>query len=269
MSGCECAGTVAAVGRGTALRVGDRVMYWPGPGMQSYVVAEEKWCYPVPGDLSFAEAAALPLAYMTAYTALVYRGKLTAGESVLVLGATGGVGMAACHIAKALGAKVIAAGGSDEKLAVVSSEFGADHVVNYTTHPTFRTQVKSATPGKGVDLVFDPVSGSVLLEAFRCVRTNARVVIVGFAGAPVSEGVTGAPTQLILAKNLTVLGSGHDLFNRDCIRPGMAMVREMIEAGKFRPRVHASYPIERVREVIMCLWNRFVIGKVVVIMPEL
>ena len=232
--------------------------------MQSWIVAKSRWVFPIPGNLSFEQAASLPLAYMTAFTALVYRGGLKAGQSVLVLGATGGVGMAATQMAKAIGATVIAAGGTDEKLEVVKEEFGADHVVNYTSTPRFRDAVKGFTGGKGVDMVYDPVSGEVLLESFKCCNYGAKILIVGFVGAPVSEGVTGAPTHQILAKNLSVIGSGYDLMRRPVVAAGMAAIAKWVEEGKLTPRVHAALPIDDVHEALMLLWDRQVIGKAVV-----
>lgn len=271
--GAECAGEVVTVGAEAAGRfsVGDRVMHWPAAlrgaqgGMQSWVRADAQNTYKIPGNLSFEEAACVPLAYMTAYTALIFRGKLQKGQSVLVLGATGGVGMAATQMAKAVGCNVIAAGGTDEKLRIVREEFGADHVVNYTTTPKFRDAVKAMTGGKGVDMVFDPVSGEVLMEALKCCNYGAKVLIVGFAGAPVSKGVTSVPTPQILAKNLTVLGSGPDLFRRSNMEAGMQAITSWISEGKLRPRVHAAFPIEQVRDALMQLSGRAVIGKVVVV----
>eukprot|EP00942_MAST-04A_sp_MAST-4A-sp1_P011951 g11951.t1 len=268
--GGEAAGDIVALGAEAAktFQIGDRVMHWPASGgMQSWVVASSRWVFKIPKQLSYGQAAGLPLAYMTAYTALVYRGQLKANQSVLVLGATGGVGMAATQMAKAIGCKVIAAGGTDAKLKVVQEEFGADHVVNYTTTPRFRDVVKGFTNGKGVDMVYDPVSGDVLMESFKCCNYGAKILIVGFVGAPVSEGVTGAPTHQILAKNLSVIGSGYDLFRRSVVRDGMNAISKWVEEGKINPRVHAALPIEKVKDGLMMLWNRQVIGKVVVVPP--
>lgn len=270
--GLECAGEVLAVGSAAAARfkLGDRVMHWPAPRgsgcMQSWVRADEAWVWPVPGELSWEEATGVPVAYMTAYTALVFRGDLRAGQTVLVLGATGGVGMAAVQMARAIGATVIAAGGADEKLRL-AKDFGADHVVNYTTTPTFRKAVKEMTGGKGVDMVFDPVSGDVLMEALKCCNYGAKVMILGFAGKPVSQGVTNVPTPQILAKNLSVIGSGYDLSRRSNLNSGMKAIAEWIVEGKLRPYVHTVLPMTDVHRALRMLVDRQVVGKVVVLPP--
>lgn len=274
--GHECAGEVVATGSSAAAAfgIGDRVMCMPVVrgsinlgGMQSWLVADKAWTFPIPGGLSFEEAAGVPVAYLTAYTALIFRGGLLPKQTVLVLGATGGVGLAAVQMAKAVGATVIAAGGSDEKLRIVREECGADQVVNYSSTPRFREAVKEMTGGRGVDVVCDMVSGSVMMEALRCCSHGAKVLVVGYAGAPVSEGVTSVPTPQILAKNLAIVGCGYDFTRRSNVAAGMKAIAAWIEEGKIRPRVHASLALEEVNASLMMIWNREALGKVVLVPP--
>jgi NADPH2:quinone reductase len=293
--GLEYAGEVAWVGAGvTEVAVGDRVIadgLLTGPrslgayrsygGWATYAVAPEGALVPLPETLDFDQGATLLGAYETAYHALVHRGRVRAGETVLVLGASGTTGLAAVQVAKALGATVIATGRSEEKLATVKAE-GADHVVA-TADPSaesgvrrFRDEVKALTKGVGVDVVHDGVGGALSLEALRCVRFGARFLIVGWAGTPFvarGKGERGAPnanvipTNLIMMKGLDVLGcpaaiSAH--LDPSIRPPRLAAVLGWAKEGKIVPRVSARYPLSQIHDAMRAKWTSQHVGTCVV-----
>ena len=295
--GLEYAGVVAQLGeRVRGLRVGDRVLadgLLTGPrslgahrregGFASWAVAPAEALVPIPGSLSFDEAACLLGGYETAYHCLLHRGRLAAGETILIHGATGTTGLAAVHLAKLQGATVIAAGRSMEKLAALADE-GADHVVVTVDEDgaprRFRDDVKALTEGgRGVDVVYDPVGGPISLESLRCVRFGARFLVVGWAATPFvarGKGRRGAPnanvlpTNLILMKSLDVLGcpaaiSAHkDPALRAARR---AKILEWADEGRIRPRVSATYALQDVREALRAKWESRVVGNVVLRPP--
>ena len=177
--GLEAAGDVIALGAGVkGVSIGDRVMTSARPGAFCEVMAlDVSDTLPIPAPFGYAEAAVFRSAYMTAWNALVHGARLQAGETLLVHGAAGGVGLAAVHVGRLLGAIVIATAGTDAKLAVVQAE-GADHVINYSDG--FRDQVKDLTAGQGVDVIYDPVGGKVAEESLRCMNFGCRVLYIGF-----------------------------------------------------------------------------------------
>ena len=282
--GLEYAGMVAWKGDavGAAPALGDRVLvdgFLAGPrslgayqawgGFASYGVAPAAAVRPIPGDLSFDQAACLLGNYETAYHCLVTRGRLQPGETVLIHGAAGATGLAAVHVAKLLGATVIATGRSDAKLAVVAAE-GADHVVNVAR--PLRDAVKALTGGRGVDVVYDGVGGDLSTESLRCVRFGARFLVVGWAATPFvarGKGQRGAPnanqlpTNLIMMKGLDVLGcptaisTAHDPSIR---APRLAQVLAWAEAGKIRPYVSHRYPLSEFKEAMRAKWAGEVVG---------
>lgn len=289
--GIEYAGVIAAIGPDvTQFKVGDRVMsdgtltgprskgaYQREGGFAQVALAPVDGVHAIPGDLSFDEAANLLGNYETAYHALVTTAKLQAGETVLILGATGSTGLAAVHIAKLLGATVIAVGRSAEKLALVAAE-GADHTVVSRVldgAPAFREEVKALTGGRGVDVVYDGVGGAVSSEALRCVDFGARFVIVGWASTPfVAKGKGGRgapnvnvlPTNLILMKGVAVLGSPMVIAtHRDpTLRPQrLAQVLEWAERGQIRPKVAASYPLLDYKTAMRAKWEGQAVGGIV------
>lgn len=280
--GLEWAGEV--IWTGAAVRehaIGDRVLVDPllagprssGPyrqygGFATFAVAPADAIHRIPGDLDFDEACNLLGSYETAYHCLVARGRLRAGETVLVLGASGATGLAAVHVAKLLGATVIASGRSPEKLAVVKAQ-GADHVVNAAT---MRAEVKAVTGGRGVDVVYDGVGGDLSIESLRCVRFGARFLIVGWASTPWvarGRGERGAPnanqlpTNLVMMKGLDVLGCPTVIGtqNDPSLRPPrLAQIFAWAEEGKIRPLVSHRFALAEFREALQAKWTGAVIG---------
>ncbi|HSD90602.1 MAG TPA: NADPH:quinone oxidoreductase family protein [Kofleriaceae bacterium] len=286
--GLEYAGVVAWAGpQVTHVRVGDRVLvdgFLAGPrslgayqaygGFASFAVAPRDAVLPIPEALSFDQACNLLGNYETAYHCLVTRGQLRAGETVLIHGASGSTGLAAVHIAKLVGATVIATGRSDEKLAVVAAE-GADHVVNVAGPDgirPFRDDVKALTGGEGVDVVYDGVGGDISLESLRCVRFGARFLIVGWASTPFvarGKGQRGAPnanmlpTNLIMMKGLSVLGCPtviSTLQDPTLRPPRQAQILEWVRAGKLRPHVSHVFPLAEFKTAMRAKWHGDVIG---------
>ncbi|MEJ7729025.1 MAG: NADPH:quinone oxidoreductase family protein [Polyangiaceae bacterium] len=292
--GLEYAGVVAWKGAevGGDLGVGDRVLVdalLAGPrslgahqrwgGWATHAVAPAEAVRRIPGDLTFDEACNLLGNYETAYHCLVARGRLQAGETVLIHGASGSTGLAAVHVAKLLGATVIATGRSAAKLEVVAAE-GADHVLclagdDGAPRP-FKDEVKALTGGRGVDVVYDGVGGDISLQSLRCVRFGARFLVVGWASTPfVAKGKGGRgapnanllPTNLIMMKGLDVLGCPTVIstVNDPSIRaPRLAQVLEWAEQRKVRPHVSHRFPLDRIREAMIAKWTGEVVGGCVV-----
>ena len=271
--GLEYAGEVIS---GEGFAVGERVLVDPflaGPrshgayrtsgGFASYAVVPTEAVLRIPGALSMDQACNLLGNYETAYHCLVARGRLQAGETVLVHGASGATGLAAVHLAKLLGATVIATGRTAEKLAVVQRE-GADHVVQIGD---MRERVKAITGGRGVDVVYDGVGGDISVESLRCVRFGARFLIVGWASTPlVARGGRPAnqlPTNLILMKGLDVLGcpavisTVHDPSLR---APRLAQILAWASEGKLHPHVSRTYPLAEFREAMRAKWQGEIVG---------
>lgn len=258
--GTEAAGVVTMIGSQVdSLRVGDCVAFVGAGCMSSEVEVPVAACWKFPKHYSFAEAASFSTGYATAYHCLVERAGLKKEDVVLVHGATGGMGMAAVHIARCVGARVIGTGGSDEKLEVVRQQ-GADHVVNYSKEPKFREAIKSITGGHGVDVVFDPVGGDVFEETLRAVRYGCRYCIVGF-----TSGVRPvAKTNLVLIKGISLLGCRAG----EAVRQGQAdqearlrTLRQWAEDGSLRPYVSHAFALEDVQEAFRAFWSRKVVGR--------
>ena len=289
--GLEYAGVVAWRGADVSppLAVGTRVLvdgFLAGPrslgayqgwgGYATWAVAPEEAVHRIPGALSFDQACNLLGNYETAYHCLVTRGRLQPGETVLVHGASGGTGLAAVHLAKLLGATVIATGRSDAKLAVVQAQ-GADHVLNIRASSgqgvsPFRDQVKALTGGTGVDVVYDGVGGEVSVESLRCVRFGARFLVCGWAATPfvaAGNGGRGAPnanmlpTNLMMMKGLDVLGCpaaisvAHDPSLRT---KRFADIWAWAEAGAIQPYVSHTYPLADFQIALRAKWAGDVIG---------
>lgn len=286
--GLEYAGIVAWAGpEASHVRVGDRVLVDPflaGPrshgnyqrygGFASYGVAPGVAVVPIPGELSFDQACNLLGNYETAYHCLVTRGRLAAGETVLIHGASGSTGLAAVHIAKLIGARVIATGRSDDKLATVKAQ-GADHVIN-TKAPEgvrpFKDDIKALTDGRGVDVVYDGVGGDISIESLRCMRFGGRFLIVGWASTPFvsrGKGMRGAPnanvlpTNLIMMKGLDVLGCPTVIstVNDPSLRaPRLQQVLAWAASGAIRPHVSHVFPLAEFATAMRAKWNGEVIG---------
>jgi NADPH:quinone reductase len=288
--GLEYAGEVAWAGADAArVKVGDRVLvdgFLAGPrsigdyqaygGFASYAVAPVDAVLPIPASLTFDEACNLLGNYETAFHCLLTRGRLKSGETVLIHGASGATGLAAVHVAKLVGATVIATGRSREKLAIVEKE-GADHVVALKEPDEqgsrgLRDAVKALTHGRGVDVVYDGVGGDLSIESLRCVAFGARFLIVGWAATPSvarGKGQRGAPnanvlpTNLIMMKGLDVLGCPTVIstLNDPSIRaPRLAQVLAWAEGGKIRPHVSHVFPLGEFREAMRAKWKGEVIG---------
>lgn len=286
--GLEYAGVVAWAGREAGrVAVGDRVLVdglVAGPrslgahqrwgGWASYAVAPAHAVHRIPGRLDFDQACNLLGSYETAVHALVVRGKLASGETVLVHGASGATGLAAVHVAKLLGATVIATGRSPAKLAVVAAQ-GADHVIALAGPPgdgALREQVKALTGGRGVDVVYDGVGGPISVESLRCARFGARYLVVGWAATPAvaeGKGRRGAPnanvlpTNLILMKGLDVLGCPAAIsIAKD---PGLraerfAQVWRWAETGAIVPHVSHRFPLADYLAAMRAKWAGDVVG---------
>ncbi|MPY66450.1 NADPH:quinone oxidoreductase family protein [Deinococcus sp. SDU3-2] len=261
--GAEAAGTVAAVGEGvTHLRPGQRVAAFTGTGaFAERLLASANAVMPLPDGVSTEVAAGLPLAFGTTMHALVDRANLQTGETLLVLGAAGGVGLAAVMIGKALGARVIAAASSEEKLALCR-EHGADETLNYSSED-LRERIKALTGGKGPDVIFDPVGGDFAEAAFRSIGWGGRYLVVGFAGG----GIPKLPLNLPLLKGASLVGVFWGEFARRDPRANarnLARLLGWVADGTVRPLISERYPLERTPEALRALLERRVTGKVVV-----
>ncbi len=262
--GSEVAGIVRAVGTGvTQLRPGMPVAaYVQIGGFAEQVVARADACTPLPADADYAIAAAFTLAYGTSYHAVVDRGALAAGETMLVLGAAGGVGLAAVEIGKALGARVIAAASSDDKLAVCR-EHGADETIQYERE-SLRERIAALTDGRGPDVVYDPVGGRYTEPAFRSIGWRGRYLVVGFASGEIPR----LPLNLALLKGASVVGVFWGEFaKREPSRNHATFdtLGRWLREGKLRPRISARYRLEDTGRALREMAERRVTGKVVVV----
>lgn len=263
VAGAEAAGTVAAVGEGVRhLKPGQNVVAFTGTGaFASHLVAPASNVIPLPPGFPADVAATLPLAYGTTLHALIQRGQLQEGETLLVLGAAGGVGLAAVMIGKALGARVIAAASTPEKCAV-ASEHGADEVINYKDED-LRERLKALTGKKGLNVVFDPVGDRYAEPAFRSLGWNGRYLVIGFAGGEIPK----LPLNLPLLKGSSLVGVFWGEFAQrepKANAENMARLIGWIAEGKVRPLVSERYPLERGSEALRALLGRQVTGKVVI-----
>ncbi|CAB3772346.1 NADPH:quinone oxidoreductase family protein [Paraburkholderia solisilvae] len=261
--GAEVAGVVRAAGDGvTQLRPGTRVVaYVAHGGYAEQVRAAADACVPLPDDAPFDIAAAFTLAYGTSHHAVVDRAALQARETMLVLGAAGGVGLAAVEIGKALGARVIAAASSDAKLAVCV-EHGADATINYASED-LRERIAALTGGRGPDVIYDPVGGIYTEPAFRSIGWRGRLLVVGFANGEIPK----LPLNLALLKGASIVGVFWGEFAKREAARNAAAFAEMtgwIRSGKLRPYVSARYPLEAAAQALDDLARRRVVGKVVI-----
>lgn len=264
--GMDISGEVDALGEGVdTFSVGDAVAGGARfGGFAEYAIVSAEGLQAKPDAMSFAEAAAYPAAYITAYVALVRRAKLQEGETLLVHGATGGVGLAAVDVGKILGATVIATSGNDAKLGQVI-EYGADYGLNVTQG--FKDRVKALTAGRGADVVFDPVSGDVFDESTRCTAFDGRLLVIGFTSGRIAEVKTNIP----LIKGFSVVGVRAGEYGRQFPERGaenVAAIWAWAHQGRTRPRVHAELPLDQTLDGLRMLQNREVVGKVI-IRPDL
>lgn len=267
--GAEVAGVVRALGEGaTRFTIGQRVLAVPGwGGMAELVAVDESQCAAIPATMPFDEAAALVATYGTSHHALVERARLKAGETLLVLGAAGGVGIAAIELGRALGATVVAAASTPAKLAFASAA-GADRGLVYpadlgegAAQRELATRLKE-TCGGGADVVFDPVGGAYAEPALRTLQWNGRYLVVGF-----TAGIPRPPLNLVLLKSVAMLGV---IWGAWLARnPGAfeAQITELLAlhaAGRIRPRISARFPLEQAAEAIRLVGERQALGKIVV-----
>jgi NADPH2:quinone reductase len=262
--GSEYAGVIGAVGDGvTQLKVGQSVACLSGTGgFATHTIAPAALCMPLPPGFPHVDAAAFIMIYATSYHALVDRGQLEAGETVLVLGAAGGVGTSAIQVAKAMGARVIAAASSDEKCALCKS-IGADATINYGRED-LREAIKKATDGKGVDVVYDPVGGDLAEPALRSVGWRGRYLIIGFA----SGSIPSLPLNLPLLKGSSLVGVFWGSFAKHEPKANAAMLAELARwyaEGKIRPVIDRTMPMAELKAAFAHMGSRTVKGKLVMV----
>jgi len=262
--GSEFAGVVEAVGEGvTQLKVGDRVAAMGGTGgFGTHAIVPAAKTLPLPPTMSFEQGAAFVMTYGTTIHGLADRGALQAGETLLVLGAAGGVGTAAIEIGKALGARVIAAASTDEKCAICR-QIGADATINYGRE-NLRDALKALTGGQGPDVIYDPVGGELAEPAFRSIGWRGRYLVIGFAGG----AIPALPWNLALLKGASVVGVFWGDFVRrepSAYQRDMARLAEWHAEGKLRPLVHETLPLSKLHEAYARMGARQVIGKLVLI----
>ena len=261
--GLEAAGIVAACGdRVRRFRPGDRVMaILAHGGLAELAAAPEAETFAIPERMSFEEAGAFPVAYISSHVALRWQARLEPGETLLVLGSAGGVGLTAVEIGKAMGARVIAAASTAEKLAV-AQERGADDVVNYAAEK-LTDRVMALTDGKGADVCFDPVGGDLFDSALSSLGWGGRILLIGFVA-----GVPQIPANRLLVKHRAALGSSLRYFRWHAPDKLLRSVEELVQwygEGKLRPLVTHRLPLEQSVEAIRLLTDRKAHGKVVVV----
>ena len=260
--GFEVAGRVRATGPGvTRVRPGDRVLaVLDRGGFAEAALADEESVFVLPAAMDFVTAAGFAIAYGTAHGSLVWRAALKPDELLLVLGAAGGVGLTGVEVGKALGARVIACAGGEEKLAIAKAH-GADHLIDYRTE-NLRSRLREIADGGGVDVVYDPVGGENFEIALRSVNWSGRLVVVGFAGGKVQQ----IPANILLVKNLSVHGLYWGSYRRqrpDLLPAAFAQMFGWWEGGKLKPRISARYDLGEAKTALSALAGRRVTGKIV------
>jgi NADPH2:quinone reductase len=262
--GSEVSGIVKELGEGVErVNVGDRVTAFTNHGgFAEEAIVDASKLIPMPDSVDFVTAASFTLVYATAYYALKDRAQLKPGETLLVLGASGGVGLAAVEIGKVMGARVIAAASSDEKLAVCK-QHGADETINYSTED-LRERIKALTGGNGVDVIFDPVGGNYSEPALRSIAWNGRFLVIGFAAGDIPR----IPLNLTLLKGCSIVGVFWGSFTEREPRHNQENLSELLRwltEGKLKPHISATYPLEQAPEALNAMMKRNVKGKVVLV----
>ncbi|MBK6649101.1 MAG: NADPH:quinone oxidoreductase family protein [Betaproteobacteria bacterium] len=266
--GSEYAGVIQAVGEGVShFKVGQSVACLSGTGgFGTHTLAPAALCMPLPSGFPAVDAAAFIMIYATSHHALIDRAQLKAGETVLVLGAAGGVGTSAIQIAKAVGARVIAAASTDEKCDLCKS-IGADETINYSQHAlpnAFRDAVKAATGGKGPDVIYDPVGGDFAEPAFRSIAWRGRYLVVGFASGPIPS----LPLNLALLKGASLVGVFWGDFAKREPKANAAMMGELAQwygQGKIKPVIDRTMPMSELKAAYERMGSRAVMGKLVMV----
>ena len=262
VGGLEVSGIIDALGSDVeGFQIGDRVAVFGGQGgFADYGCYPVNRLIPLPDNMGFEDAAAFQVAYGTSHLALDYRARLHPGETLLVLGAAGGVGLTAIEVGKIMGAKVIACARGAEKLEI-ARKAGADHLIDSDTQD-LRAEVKALG---GADVVYDPIGGELWKAAFRACNPDARLIPIGFAGGEVPQ----IPANHLLVKNLTVLGvywGGYPKFKPEVVTTSMATLFDWYSDGKLKPHISHSFPLEQAQEALDTLRTRKSTGKVVVTM---
>jgi len=262
--GAELAGEIIAVGdKVENLKPGQRVL-----AMHQYGCMAEEVCLPatgivpIPDSMDYVIAASFILTYGTSYHALKQRAALQSGESLLVLGAAGGVGLAAVEIGNLFGAEVFAAASTDEKLEL-AGQYGAKHRVNYT-ESTLKEQIKEMTAGRGVDVIYDPVGGDLFDDCLRSIAWGGQILVIGFA----SGKIPAIPANLPLLKGSSVVGVFWGQFTQREPELSLKNTRELLQLfdeGKLKPHVSETYPLEQAADALLALAERRAMGKVVVV----
>jgi NADPH:quinone reductase len=261
--GLEIGGEVIEVGTAVRqLRAGQRVLavLRRGGGYADEAVADAAAVVPIPDKMDYVIAAAFPVAYGTSHLALTHRGNLRGGETLLVLGAAGGVGLAAVELGKQMGARVIAAAGGPDKLAV-AKEHGADELIDYRSE-SIRDRVRELTGGVGVDVVYDPVGGDAFDQAIRAVNWEARMLVIGFA----SGRIQSVPANLILVKNISVIGvvwGAQSERDPALVSRHLAELLRWWEAGRLKPQVSKTFPLAEAGAAMRALLSRRHTGRIV------
>lgn len=265
--GSEVAGIIKAVGAGVEhVKVGDRVIAFTGyGGFAEEVIADAAHLILIPAEMDFATAAMFVMNYGTSHYALKDRAQLKKGETLLVLGAAGGVGLTALEIGKLMGARVIAAASTAEKLAVCQ-RYGADEVINYTTED-LKEQIKTLTRGQGVDVTFDPVGGDYSEAALRGMAWGGRHLVIGFAAGNIPR----IPSNLALLKGCSLVGVFWGTFTAREPERNAAHLQELLSwytTGKLHPFISRTYSLEQAAEALEAVMTRSVKGKVVLLVDK-
>lgn len=265
--GSDIAGVVEEVGEGVAnFKVGDEIVgFNPYGGFAEKVVLNVRDCFPKPKGMSMVNASAFLMAYGTSYHALKDRGNLSSGKTVLVLGAAGGVGSTAVELAKLMGAKVIAAASSDEKLEYCR-KLGADEVINYAKE-NLKERTKKLTNGLGVDLIYDPVGGEYSEQAFRAIAWKGKHLVIGFANGSIPK----IPWNLALLKGAEITGVFWGAFTQREPQKSIANITELVTwflTGKLNPHIDATYALKDAPKALDAIMNRKVKGKIVIDMEK-
>tara|TARA_R110002073_G_scaffold331253_2_gene515917 strand:- start:533 stop:1513 length:981 start_codon:yes stop_codon:yes gene_type:complete len=265
--GSDIAGIVESVGEGVkGFQIGDEVVgFIPYGGFAEKAIVPARDCFPKPKGMSMVNASAFLLAYGTSYHALKDRAKLQEGETVLVLGASGGVGITAVELSKLMGAKVIAAASSEEKLALCE-EFGADELINYSKE-NLKDRVKELTNGKGVEVIYDPVGGDFSEQAFRAIAWKGRHLVIGFANGEIPK----IPFNLPLLKGADITGVFWGAFAQKEPQKSLENIQQLLTwfaKGEVKPHIDKTYSLEDAPIALEDMMNRKVKGKIVIYMKK-
>ena len=260
--GMEIAGEVIALGEGvTNVKIGDRVAAMCGhSGFAEEVLVDAMMALPLPENMDYVTGASFAVAYGTSHMALDHRARLQPGETLLVHGAAGGVGLTAVELGKLMGATVIATASTPEKLALARA-YGADHLINYREE-SFKDRVKEITRGKGANVIYDPVGGQVFEDSVRCIAWEGRLIVIGFA----SGKIANFPTNLALVKNFSVVGLYWGRYGQKDPATLMGSMRQLAvwyAQGKLKPHISQTFPLEEGAAALNVLMERKAQGKVV------